>query len=61
MFSFIVQNIATIIVLAILVAAVTIVMVVIVNNRKKGKSPCGGECAGCPISASCNKEKKDNR
>lgn len=54
MFVWISNNIATIIISAVLIAVVAVIIVSMVRNKKKGKSSCGCGCAGCPMSGSCN-------
>lgn len=51
------ENIATIIICAVLIAVVAAIIVSMVKNRKNGKSACGCGCADCPMSASCHGEK----
>ncbi len=51
------ENVATIIICAVLIALVTAIIVSMVKNRKKGKSSCGCGCAKCPMSSSCHPKK----
>lgn len=49
------ENLATVIICALLIAAVTAIIVNMVKNKKKGKASCGCGCSNCPMSGSCNK------
>lgn len=55
MFSWIAANIGTILICLVLLLAVAAIVFVLVCDRKKGKSPCGGNCAHCAMSGSCHK------
>ncbi|MCI9438208.1 MAG: FeoB-associated Cys-rich membrane protein [Lachnospiraceae bacterium] len=57
MSAWIVENMATILVSAILAAAVAGVIVSMVRNKRKGKSSCGCGCAGCSMNGSCHSGK----
>lgn len=57
MLSWITENLATILICAVLIAIVAIIVVVLVRNRRKGKSSCGCGCANCPMSGSCHSKK----
>lgn len=52
MFAWITENIATIIICAVLMAVVAAIVVSMIKNRKKGNCGCG--CAGCPMNGSCH-------
>ncbi len=54
MLAWITANIGTIIVSAVLIAIVALVITVMVRDKKKGKSPCGGKCSGCPSANACH-------
>lgn len=56
MFTWIMENLATLIVSGILIAAVTAVIVSMVRGRKKGKSSCGCGCADCALHTSCHQK-----
>ena len=56
MLSWIVNNIATILISLVLVAGVTAIILSIVKDKKKGKSSCGGNCGCCPMGGSCHKK-----
>ena len=51
------ENMATIIICALLFAVVTAIIVSMVTTKKKGKSSCGCGCADCPMSGSCHPKK----
>lgn len=57
MFNWISENLATIIICAVLAAIVVAIIAGMIRNKKKGKSSCGCACSGCPMSGSCHKEK----
>lgn len=57
MLTWISENIATIIICAVLLAIVATVIVGMVRNKKKGKSSCGCGCANCPMSGKCHSKK----
>ena len=57
MFTWISENIATMIVCVILIAVVAVIIVSMVRDKKKGKSSCGGGCGNCPMSGSCHPKK----
>lgn len=55
MLAWLTENIATIIICAVLIAVVSAIIVSMIKNKKKGKSSCG--CADCPMSGSCHPKK----
>lgn len=57
MLSWFIENLATIIISAVLIAIVAVIVVSMVKNKRKGKSSCGCGCADCPISDSCHKKR----
>ena len=57
MLTWISENIATIIICAVLLAIVATVIVGMVRNKKKGKSSFGSGCANCPMSGKCHSKK----
>ena len=57
MFVWIMENMATIVVSAVLLAIVAAVIAVMVRDRKKGKSSCGCGCAGCAMNGACHPPK----
>lgn len=48
------NNVGTIIICAILICLVTFIIIGMIRDRKKGKSPCGGKCCGCPMAGPCH-------
>lgn len=57
MFTWIMENMATIIISAVLVLVVAAVIANIVRGKKKGKSSCGCGCAGCAMNGICHPKK----
>lgn len=55
MLAWIWANMATLLISLVLLAIVAAVITVMVRDRKKGKSPCGGNCGHCPMGGSCHK------
>ena len=47
MLSWIMGNLATILISAVLVLAVCLIIVKMVKDRKQGKSSCGCDCGSC--------------
>jgi len=58
MIVWIMGNLGTIIISAVLAVAVAAVVVGMVRNKRKGKSSCGCGCAGCAMNGSCHPESK---
>lgn len=54
--SWILGNIATIIVSLVLIAVVIGIVAIMRRDKKKGKSSCGCECGSCPMSGSCHRK-----
>lgn len=48
------QNIGTIIVCAVIVAGCALLVWSLIRDKKKGKSLCGGHCAGCAMAGRCH-------
>lgn len=57
MLTWISENLATILICAILIAIVAAIVIRMIYNRRKGKSSCGCGCNNCPMSGSCHPEK----
>lgn len=57
MMTWISENIATILVGAILAGVVALVIVHMIRNKRKGRSSCGCGCSGCPMSGACHHKK----
>lgn len=56
MLKFLLDNLGTIIISAVLVAVVTVIVVRLVKNKKQGKTSCGCGCEHCENSKYCHKE-----
>lgn len=54
MFAWLIGNISTIIIGAVLLAIVAVIILNMARDKKKGKSSCGCNCKGCAISGSCH-------
>ena len=52
MITLISDNLGTIVVSLILVLAVVLIIRTMINDKKQGKSSCGGNCANCRMCAS---------
>ena len=52
------QNLPTLIVLAVVVLAMALAIVVWMKKKRKGTFPCGGSCQECPSSTFCHKKKQ---
>lgn len=59
MIEFLSENLGSIIVGAVLLAIVGAVVAIMVLAKKKGRSTCGGGCAGCPMAGSCHQKPKE--
>lgn len=53
MLTWIVQNIGTILVCAVLIAVVAAILFGMRREKKQGKSPCCGSCAHCAMNGTC--------
>ncbi len=56
MLSWIVNNLATILITLVLVAVVAVIVIELWRNHRKGKSTCGCNCAHCAMAGSCHKK-----
>ncbi len=54
-----IANIGTISVGALVVAVVTLVIALMVRDKKKGRSSCGCSCASCPMAGKCHTAEAD--
>ena len=54
MFAWIVQNLATIVVCAVLLLVTVLIVVKLVRDRKQGKGSCGANCADCANAGCCH-------
>lgn len=57
---FLMNNLGTIVVAAILLIVLALVAKKMISDRKQGKSSCGCGCGDCPNSALCHPEHKKN-
>lgn len=58
MFVFLRENLATIIVVLIIAVLVFFALFKLIKDKKRGKTSCGGNCAGCAMRNSCHDKKK---
>lgn len=61
MITWILENLATIIISVLLIAAIAGVFIHLRRNKKKGKSSCGCGCGSCPISDDCHDDCHDDK
>lgn len=54
MLEFLANNISTIVVGMIVLGIVILVIKSMYNDKKSGKSSCGGGCSGCPNACMCH-------
>ena len=54
------ENLSTIIVSAILIMIVCLILRSMHKDRVNGKSSCGNNCGGCALSEICHNDKKEN-
>jgi len=54
MFSWIADNIVTIVAILVVAALVGGAIAVIVRDKKKSRSGCGHSCCDCPMSGACH-------
>lgn len=64
MFTWIMENMATLIISAVLLGVVTAVIAGIIRSRREGKPSCGCGCAGCPaggcaVNGACHPAKQE--
>lgn len=55
--AWIIENLGTIVVSAVLIALVAAILCYLAGRKKKGKSSCGCGCANCSMSGCCHSEK----
>lgn len=58
MFTWLYENLATIIICAVLAGVVAAIITKLVKDKKKGKSACGCNCGSCAMSGSCHNHSK---
>ena len=54
MFTWIMENMATIIISAVLIIVVAAVIAGMVRRKRRGKSACGCGCADCAMNSACH-------
>lgn len=54
MLTWLTENLATILICAVLIGVVTAVIVSMIRAKKQGKSSCGCGCGSCPMSGACH-------
>ncbi len=59
MLTWLMENMATIIISAVLVLVVAAILVSMVRGKRKGKSSCGCGCAGCAMNGACHPAKPE--
>ncbi len=59
MLTWLMENMATIIISAVLVLMVSMSIASIVRSKRKGKSSCGCGCAGCAMNGACHPAKPE--
>lgn len=57
MLTWILENMATIVISAVLIIMVAAVVASMVRGKRKGKSSCGCGCAGCAMNGACHSKK----
>ncbi len=56
MFSWLISNLATILISLVLVAIVVLIILKLRKDMCKGKTSCGCNCAHCAMAGSCHKK-----
>lgn len=59
MLTWLMENMATIIISPVLVLVVAAIIVSMVRSKRKGKSSCGCGCAGCAMNGACHLAKPE--
>ncbi len=59
MLAWLMENMATIIIGAVLVFVVAAILVSMKRGKRKGKSSCGCGCAGCAMNGACHPAKPE--
>lgn len=54
MLNFLIANLASIITGIIVLIIVVAVLIKIIRDKKNHKTPCGSDCAGCPMAGKCH-------
>ena len=58
MIAWLTQNLATILIGAVLIVAVAAAILSLIRAKRKGKSSCGCGCSQCPMNGECHSKKK---
>ncbi len=61
MLSWIVNNLGSILVLAVLLLTVGLVLAFHLRRKRQGKSSCGCGCASCPMADKCHPKEDENK
>ena len=61
MFPWITENLATILISAILIAICTGIIIKLCRNKKEGKTSCGCGCSGCAMKDMCHSQTTKNK
>ena len=56
--TYLMQNLGTIVISAVLFAIVVLIVLRLMKNKKAGKSSCGCNCAHCALHGTCHKAAK---
>lgn len=59
MLTWIMENMATIIISAVLLIMVAAVIAGMIRSKRKGKSSCGCGCSGCAMNGACHPAKTE--
>ncbi len=59
MLAWLMENMATIIISAVLILVVAAIIAGMVRGKRNGKSSCGCGCAGCAMNGACHSEKPE--
>lgn len=57
MFEWILNNLASVIVLSVVAAVITLVIIKMVRDKRRGKPSCNCGCGGCPMKDTCHTKK----
>ncbi len=56
MLAWLTENLATLLVLAVLAAALVGIFLHLLRRKRSGKGACGCNCGACPMHGACHKE-----
>ena len=60
MLKFLIENLSTIIVLAVVILIVTLIVVKLIKDKKQGKTSCSCGCDNCALNGTCHTKNKQN-